>query len=123
MPKLPRGAGKASPKPRAKKPATKAAATSKRARAKKESGSTAATTAAKSGTSAAATAPKKKPTVTRSTAPRANGGRATKAKPKAAERDFRHRPVDRAEQHAPAGPKARLTDNQRVLLGDLFAVV
>ncbi|HEY6777822.1 MAG TPA: HD domain-containing protein, partial [Thermoleophilaceae bacterium] len=34
----------------------------------------------------------------------------------------RHR-VDQHTGHAPAGPKAKLTDGQRILLGDLFAVV
>src|SRR5215213_1850600 len=97
MPKLPRGNGKTTTTERAKKPATKPAA-AKPSTAKKKP--------------AAATAKKKKPAGTRS-----NG--ATKA----AERDFRHRPVDRADGHAPAGPKPRLTDDQRVLLGDLFAVV
>ena len=38
-------------------------------------------------------------------------------------RDFEHHPVDQARRHAPAGPKTKLTDDQRVLLGDLFAVV
>jgi GTP diphosphokinase / guanosine-3',5'-bis(diphosphate) 3'-diphosphatase len=38
-------------------------------------------------------------------------------------RDFERHPVDEHTVHAPAGPKARLTDDQRVLLGDLFAVV
>jgi guanosine-3',5'-bis(diphosphate) 3'-pyrophosphohydrolase len=38
-------------------------------------------------------------------------------------RDFDRNRVDEHGGHAPAGPKARLTDDQRVLLGDLFAVV
>jgi GTP diphosphokinase / guanosine-3',5'-bis(diphosphate) 3'-diphosphatase len=103
MPKLPRGTGKATTKERAKKPAAKPAAATKRTTAKKANGS------------AGTTATKKKPA-----AARANGGR-TKAQ--APERDFRHRPVDRHEDHAPAGPKTKLTEDQRVLLGDLFAVV
>jgi guanosine-3',5'-bis(diphosphate) 3'-pyrophosphohydrolase len=40
--------------------------------------------------------------------------------------DFEHHPVDEhtgVEPLAPAGPLARLTEGQRVLLGDLFAVV
>jgi GTP pyrophosphokinase len=37
--------------------------------------------------------------------------------------DFERHPVDEHTSHAPAGPKARLTEAQRVLLGDLFAVV
>src|SRR6185503_5444785 len=105
MPKLPRGTGKATTKERAKTPAAKPAAATKRAPAKKANGGS------------SATATKKKPAPTRS-----NGARA-KAKPKAPERDFRHRPVDRADQHAPVGPKTKLSDDQRVLLGDLFAVV
>src|SRR5688500_14846761 len=36
---------------------------------------------------------------------------------------FERHPVDEHTVHAPAGPKARLTEAQRVLLGDLFAVV
>jgi GTP diphosphokinase / guanosine-3',5'-bis(diphosphate) 3'-diphosphatase len=106
MPKLPRGTDKATTKERAKKPAAKPASAAKRTTAKKPNSTTAATTT------------KKKAAPTRS-----NGRRATKAKPKAAERDFRHRPVDRHDQHAPAGPKTKLTDDERVLLGDLFAVV
>src|SRR5687768_1289915 len=102
MPKLPRGTGKATTKERAKKPAAKPAAAPKRTAAKKGSGTT-----------AAATATKKKAAPTRS-----NGGRT-----KAPERDFRHRPVDRHDIHAPAGPATKLTEQQRVLLGDLFAVV
>jgi GTP diphosphokinase / guanosine-3',5'-bis(diphosphate) 3'-diphosphatase len=38
-------------------------------------------------------------------------------------RDFERHPVDKHTGHVPAGPKARLTEDQRVLLGDLFAVV
>src|SRR5215217_3162219 len=104
MPKLPRGTGKATTKERAKKPAAKPAAAAKRTTAKKPGGTT------------AAGATKKKAAATR-----ANGGRATKTKPKAAGRDFRHRPVDRHDEHAPAGPQTKLTDDQRVLLGDLLA--
>lgn len=37
--------------------------------------------------------------------------------------DFRHRPVDAAEGHAPAGPSTGLTKPEREMLGDLFAVV
>ncbi len=102
MPKLPRGTDKATTRERAKKPAAKPAAAPKRTAAKKGNGTT-----------PAATATKKKAAPTR-----ANGGRA-----KAAGSDFRHRPVDRHDVHAPAGPKTKLTDQQRVLLGDLFAVV
>jgi GTP diphosphokinase / guanosine-3',5'-bis(diphosphate) 3'-diphosphatase len=38
-------------------------------------------------------------------------------------REFERHPVDEHTGRAPAGPKARLTEDQRVLLGDLFAVV
>ncbi|MDQ5831839.1 MAG: HD domain-containing protein, partial [Actinomycetota bacterium] len=38
-------------------------------------------------------------------------------------RDFDHQRVDDHDSRGPAGPKATLTDDQRVLLGDLFAVV
>jgi GTP diphosphokinase / guanosine-3',5'-bis(diphosphate) 3'-diphosphatase len=38
-------------------------------------------------------------------------------------RDFERHPVDEHTRHAPAGPEAKLTEDQRVLLGDLFAVV
>jgi guanosine-3',5'-bis(diphosphate) 3'-pyrophosphohydrolase len=36
---------------------------------------------------------------------------------------FEHSKVDEHPAHAPAGPKTKLSDDQRVLLGDLFAVV
>src|SRR5918994_1367139 len=99
MPKLPRGNGKSTTKERAKKPAAKpAAASPSRTAAKKASG----------------TATKKKAPAKRS------NGAAKEAAPKT---DFRHRPVDVHEGHAPAGPSTKLTDDQRVLLGDLFAVV
>jgi GTP diphosphokinase / guanosine-3',5'-bis(diphosphate) 3'-diphosphatase len=38
-------------------------------------------------------------------------------------RDFERHRVDEHTGHAPAGPETRLTEDQRVLLGDLFAVV
>jgi GTP diphosphokinase / guanosine-3',5'-bis(diphosphate) 3'-diphosphatase len=38
-------------------------------------------------------------------------------------RRFEHQQVDEVSTGAPAGPKTRLTDDQRTLLGDLFAVV
>src|SRR5215212_8606174 len=104
MPKLPRGTGKATTKERAKKPAAKPAAAT-RSPAKKANGR-----AAPKGNGATA---KKKPAARRS-----NGGRE-----KTPASDFRHRPVDRVETHTPAGPKTKLTEDQRVLLGDLFAVV
>jgi GTP diphosphokinase / guanosine-3',5'-bis(diphosphate) 3'-diphosphatase len=102
MPKLPRGTAKSTTKERAKKADAKPAP-AKRSAAKKGNG-----------TAAAGTAPAKK----KATPKRSNGGRA-----KSAERQFDHRPVDRADDHAPAGPTTSLTDHQRVLLGDLFAVV
>src|SRR6188474_1243206 len=103
MPKLPRGTGKSTTKEPAKKPAAKPAAAPKRTAAKKANGAGTATGAAT----------KKKPAPTRSNG---RGG-------KTADRDFAHRPVDRHDVHAPAGPKTKLTDKERTLLGDLFAVV
>src|ERR687883_741263 len=52
----------------------------------------------------------------------------TKTKPDGAstavaEQQFEHQPVDEAARRAPAGPKAELSGDQRVLLGDLFAVI
>src|SRR5215212_10216424 len=102
MPKLPRGTGKATTKERAKKPNGAAAAKSTSTRKKPAS------TRSNGGGAKAAT--KTKAPVRRTTA-------------KAPELDFRHRPVDRHKGHAPAGPKTKLTDDQRRLLGDLFAVV
>ncbi len=50
-----------------------------------------------------------------------------KRKPRIVESDpavgFQRPPVDTAPQAAPAGPKTALSEEQRVLLGDLFAVV
>ena len=103
MPKLPRGNGKATTKERAKKPAAKPAAASTPARTQRKKPAAAADTATK----------KKAP------APRGNGGTAKKKD----ERDFRHRPVDRHTGAAPAGPTTKLTKGQRVLLGDLLAVI
>src|SRR5687767_2262715 len=37
--------------------------------------------------------------------------------------DFDHRPVDEADRHKPAGSATMLSDNERQLLGDLFAVI
>ena len=39
------------------------------------------------------------------------------------ERDFERRPVDEHRGPVAVGPTAKLTEDQRVLLGDLFAVV
>ena len=114
MPKLPRTSGKASTSERAKKPAAKrAAAAAPKEGTRTPSKRTTRSAATKSRTAA----PKKKPA--------ANGGGngRAKTKAKAPETDFRHRPVDRHAKHTPAGPKTKLTNDQRVLLGDLFAVV
>ena len=113
MPKLPRTGGKASTSERAKKPAAKRAAASP---PKEATGTRSKRTTRSAATKSRTATPKKKPA--------ANGGNGrgkTKAKPP--ETDFRHRPVDRHAKHTPAGPKTKLTDDQRVLLGDLFAVV
>src|SRR5919198_4715831 len=61
----------------------------------------------------------------RSSAAKRSGSRARKPRPATAvaERSFERRSVDQAPEHAPAGPKTRLTEDQRVLLGDLFAVI
>src|SRR5262245_16412305 len=40
-----------------------------------------------------------------------------------AQRDFEHHPVDEARGQSLAGPETRLTEDQRRMLGDLFAVV
>src|SRR3954447_9096262 len=57
-------------------------------------------------------------------AKRGNGAaRKSRAGAAVAEPGFEHRSVDQAPEHPPAGPKTRLTEDQRVLLGDLFAVV
>ena len=37
--------------------------------------------------------------------------------------DFDHRPVDQADRHRPAGSTTTLSDKERQLLGDLFAVI
>ena len=50
---------------------------------------------------------------------RRNGGGATAV----AQPSFDHSQVDEARGSAPAGPATKLTEDQRVLLGDLFAVV
>src|SRR5215208_5410693 len=136
MPKLPRTGGKASTGERAKKSAAKpAAASSPKPEAqgaeKRQPASRSKAAANKDGT--AATAKRRRSTATKSPAATAKGAAPAKRKPagtgggngrtKAPERDFRHRPVDKHDEHTPAGPKTKLTDGQRVLLGDLFAVV
>src|ERR671930_236148 len=61
----------------------------------------------------------------RASAAKRSSGRARKPRSATAvaERSFERRSVDQAPEHAPAGPKTRLTEDQRVLLGDLFAVI
>src|SRR5215217_4628239 len=142
MPKLPRTGGKASTPERAKKPAAKPVAASAAkdgagdGAAPAKSTKPAAASGAKAATTKDGTRGTKRRTRSTATKPRAANSKAAatvKKKPvangagngptKAAERDFRHRPVDRHEEPMPAGPTAALTDDQRVLLGDLFAVV
>ena len=101
MPKLPRGNGK-SPSDTARKPPANSAAKTKPATATKRR------------------APRRK----------ANEGgngaakpAAAKAPPSGGERDFERHPVDAHSGPIPVEPKSRLTEDQRVLLGDLFAVV
>jgi GTP diphosphokinase / guanosine-3',5'-bis(diphosphate) 3'-diphosphatase len=95
MPKLPRANGKSAPRGRAKTPAAKGTADD--------------------GDAKSQPAPKRR-TAAKSR-PAGNGKR------RASARDFDHHQVDEAHRRAPAGPKSKLTDDQRVLLGDLFAVV
>ena len=103
MPKLPRGNGE-SPSDTARKPPAK-----------------------RSGAAAAKAGTTTKRRGTRAKATDGNGKTSEKiaapAQAKVRERDYEHRPVDRHSGRIPAGPKARLTEDQRVLLGDLFAVV
>src|SRR5215208_1998334 len=136
MPKLPRTGGKASTGERAKKSAAKpAAASSPKAEAqgaeKRQPASRPKAAANKDGT--AATAKRRRSTPTNSPAATAKGAAPAKkqsaangggnGRANAPDRDFRHRPVDKHDEHTPAGPKTKLTDDQQMLLGDLFAVV
>ena len=153
MPKLPRTGGKASTRERAKKPAAKRAAarakpttdTAKPAAGNAKPGratrsrqqprpSPPGAAAKPAGAAAKATKGDRRATKRSTRSPAAKSRAATaKKKPaangsgngrtKAPQRDFRHRPVDKHDKHTPAGPKTKLTDAQRVLLGDLFAVV
>jgi GTP diphosphokinase / guanosine-3',5'-bis(diphosphate) 3'-diphosphatase len=93
MPKLPRGTAKPDTGTAAKAPAKPAAAADRKG----------------------GTATKRRSQGKRKGAD--NGG------PRAARKGFEHQRVDQHAARVPAGPKARLTDDQRVLLGDLFAVV
>src|SRR4051812_29776908 len=68
--------------------------------------------------------PKKAATGSKSTS--GNGRKRAKSDGAAtavAEDRVRRPQVDEAPAHAPAGPKTQLSDDQRVLLGDLFAVI
>ena len=130
MPKLPRTGGKASTRERAKKPAAKRAAAAKptegtakpAAAPAKPAAAKAATKDGTRATKRTTRSPAAKPRATTAKKkPAANGS--GNGRTKAPERDFRHRPVDKHDKHTPAGPKTKLTDAQRVLLGDLFAVV
>jgi len=104
MPKLPRGNGK-SPSDTARKPPAK-----------------------RSGTAAAK--PARTTTARRTVRRKANdgdkpagNGNAEQAQASVEERSFEHYPVDQHSGRVPAGPESRLTEDQRILLGDLFAVV
>jgi GTP diphosphokinase / guanosine-3',5'-bis(diphosphate) 3'-diphosphatase len=87
-------------------------------------------TGAKPGTTTAAKAPAKpaKPASDGKSSAAAKRRTAVKRKARrdgvaADGRDFERHPVDEHTRHAPAGPKTKLSEDQRVLLGDLFAVV
>ena len=68
--------------------------------------------------------PSTKPaTATKPRAPAKSRAAAGNGRGRAGARDYEHHPVDQARRHAPAGPKTKLTEDQRALLGDLFAVV
>ncbi len=68
--------------------------------------------------------PSTKPaTATKPRAPAKSRAAAGNGGGRAGARVYEHHPVDQARRHAPAGPKTKLTEDQRVLLGDLFAVV
>jgi guanosine-3',5'-bis(diphosphate) 3'-pyrophosphohydrolase len=144
MPKLPRGGAKPSTQSRAKSPEAKRAAGDGEAAVSPRSskrdaseGQAAVSAAAAKPTArdggAAIPAPKRdagsagankraaaKPGSSR---PPAKKARAGGDRRRSKERDFEHHPVDRHAGHSPAGPTTRLTDDQRVLLGDLFAVI
>jgi GTP diphosphokinase / guanosine-3',5'-bis(diphosphate) 3'-diphosphatase len=102
MPKLPRGNGKTS-SGTARKPPAKSTAKAKPATATKPR------------------APRRKANEDGNGA--AKKAAATKAPPAEREPDFEHHPVDEHGGATATGLAERLTDDQRVLLGDLFAVV
>src|SRR4051812_37720469 len=71
----------------------------------------------------------KRPKAARKPKP-AKGGKTTKTakgatavEEKEREQGVQRQQVDEAPAHAPAGPSTQLTKDQRVLLGDLFAVI
>jgi GTP pyrophosphokinase len=109
MPKLPRGNGKAGSdtarKPPAKSPAKGGTATKRRAARRKP----------------AEPAAKAKDTKDGNGRPVEAG--AAPAATRVREQDFEHRPVDEHRGPIAVGPTEKLTEDQRVLLGDLFAVV
>src|SRR4051812_49396902 len=108
MPKLPRGNGKAG-SDTARKPPAKSSA--------------------KGGTATKRRAVKRKPaTAAAGKAAKDGNGRpveagAAPAATRVREQDFEHRPVDEHRGPLAVGPTEKLTEDQRVLLGDLFAVV
>ena len=109
MPKLPRGNGK-SGSDTARKPPAKSAG--------------------KGGTATQRRAAKRKPAEPAAAAKKTEDGNgrpveagAAPAATRVREQDFERHPVDEHRRPVAAGPKAKLTEDQRVLLGDLFAVV
>jgi guanosine-3',5'-bis(diphosphate) 3'-pyrophosphohydrolase len=109
MPKLPRGNGKAGSdtarKPPAKSSAKGGTATKRRAVKRKPAQAAAAGKATKDGNG------------------RPVEAGAAPAATRVREQDFEHRPVDEHRGPIAVGPTEKLTEDQRVLLGDLFAVV
>ena len=98
MPKLPRAHGNSAPDSRLNTPAAKRSA------------------AREEGKAPAATKPR---AATEESGEGADNGAARRTQG----RNFEHHPVDAAGPRGPAGPITRLSEGQRVLLGDLFAVV
>ena len=132
MPKLPRGAGKATTKERAKKPAAKRAATKTTAATEDRAGhegGRAGHEDRRAGQEAERRGRDQAAPPRRSRTTRSNGDRATQAEDRQAQADRRPSATSGIARstgttdHAPAGPKTKLTDDQRRLLGDLFAVV
>src|SRR5215213_2953808 len=110
MPKVPRGNGKSGSETARKAPAKRSGAA-----------------AAKPATPTKRRAVPRKPTDGaagngRKTTPAANAP-ATVAPAAGDDRGYGRHPVDEHRGRVPAGPATRLTEDQRVLLGDLFAVV